>query len=533
MKRINFLIIIILLLGCTNNKKNAENEVSITVNTNQIINKMQGGFGASMHAIEDSITVSTIYKGKYRSWGGSVWGANPPLDDEVAWQKTFELSDWLGLDWCRVEIEHQMFKPEKEVFDTTCYEMKVLYKWLDYCQNNNIDVLLQEMWPNVEWLAHESFRDDPVELLRSAPNDFEAWADGIGQLLDFLVKDKNYTCIKWFSIANEPMEHWSWWKAKDGSPQDILPGLIAVKNEIDERKLPVQIAAPDFPMKYTHKGLDQHTIECCKYAGAYSFHDYAAKPDWWDKKPPILHSVQSLNDWKKQAVKDGNKPLFVAEFGTFMYGILKDTDGPSRYLSLIRDVQYVIRTSQVGVDAFNRWSLINRGDLDGQWQLIDTWDTKRFKPLPAEKIVPHKNSFNMYGLLPRFTAKYSEVIKTEVSGGKDTITIADLYERTDTLIRHVFASAFRCPKSGNYSVFINNDDKKPYPTLLKFDGLEKSKKLFYYYEVTEKDEDKEGIFIVPIREEMVKSGKISLILPPMSVVVLSNFKLNKSDKGIR
>jgi hypothetical protein len=47
-------------------------EVKITIDSNTVFNTMQGGFGASIHAIEDSLPVSTD-GGKYRSWGGSVW----------------------------------------------------------------------------------------------------------------------------------------------------------------------------------------------------------------------------------------------------------------------------------------------------------------------------------------------------------------------------------------------------------------------------------------------------------------------------
>jgi hypothetical protein len=36
---------------------------------------------------------------------------------------------------------------------------------------------------------------------------------------------------------------------------------------------------------------------------------------------------------------------------------------------------------EAGVSAFNRWSFTNRGDLDGQWQLIRTWDMENKKYL--------------------------------------------------------------------------------------------------------------------------------------------------------
>jgi hypothetical protein len=73
-----FAISMLLTLFCTCRNAQIQNHtVVIKPYSDQIINTMQGGFGASMHAIEDSLPVSTD-GGKYRSWGGSVWGG-PPL----------------------------------------------------------------------------------------------------------------------------------------------------------------------------------------------------------------------------------------------------------------------------------------------------------------------------------------------------------------------------------------------------------------------------------------------------------------------
>jgi hypothetical protein len=48
--------------------------------------------------------------------------------------------------------------------------------------------------------------------------------------------------------------------------------------------------------------------------------------------------------------------------------------GPSTWPAAIKDAELVVRALNVGAEGFNRWSFVNRGDLDGQWQLVDTWD---------------------------------------------------------------------------------------------------------------------------------------------------------------
>lgn len=60
--------------------------------------------------------------------------------------------------------------------------------------------------------------------------------------------------------------------------------------------------------------------------------------------------------------------------------------------------------TQIG---FNRWSFLNRGDLDGVWQMVDTWDSKQGALLKTFR--PRLNSYFTYGLISRLTAKHSSL----------------------------------------------------------------------------------------------------------------------------
>lgn len=494
--------------------------ITITIDPNTILNTMQGGFGASMHAIEDSLPVSTD-GGKYRSWGGSVWGGNPPVEDSVRWKSIYNHADWLGFDWCRVEVDHGMYEPEKGKFTWNNREMNILYRWLDYCQSRNVDVYFTEMWPDAKWLVHKNFLGDGVTELRSAPNDFGAWAKGYAHLLKLLIREKNYTCIKWVSVNNEPHEGWSWWKAADGSPQDILAGLQAMKPELDSLKLPCKLVATDGPFKYEIKDEAKYL----PYIGALAFHDYGSVFDWWTNFPYMAHTEKAMLNWKKFARENGNLPVFMAEFGSYLYGNDKDTDGPSRWLSLIHDAELIIRLTNAGIDGMNRWSFVNRGDLDGHWQMIDTWDPN--KRQLTESITPHPNSYYVYGLISRFTAKYSDVLKTTVSGGADTTTFVDSDGNRKPLQR-VFATTFRSPKSKTISMFIVNDSDTVRETDIDLSTLPEQS--WYFYELNQSAKDKADISLLPLREF---SGKKSVIqLQPLSLVLISGYKLMADEKGI-
>jgi len=64
-----------------------------------------------------------------------------------------------------------------------------------------------------------------------------------------------------------------------------------------------------------------------------------------------------------------------------------------------------------GVHGFNRWSSINRGDLDGQGQFIETWYPTANRLLA--QCTPHPNTyFRPADLLSRFKAKHSAVLDT-------------------------------------------------------------------------------------------------------------------------
>ena len=80
--------------------------------------------------------------------------------------------------------------------------------------------------------------------------------------------------------------------------------------------------------------------------------------------------------WTRQAHAEG-KPLFLSEFGTMAYGWVPDMPGPSCPQAALAGAEFVVRMLECGVDGMNRWSFLNRGDLDGQWQFVDTWDRKR------------------------------------------------------------------------------------------------------------------------------------------------------------
>jgi len=491
-------------------------EVRVTVDTARVVNTLRGGIGASWHAIEEPIPVSDkphpIFPNK--SHGGSGWGAYPPAEDEGAWAQIDRHARWLGLDWNRVEIEQRIYEPERGQFSWDNPEMRILYRILDWCERHQADVFLQQMWGNVRWNTFPEWRDDPVARVHSGPLSLEDFGEGLATLVEHLIKTKRYTCIRWLSINNEPNGNWSWWQAPPNHVLPLKPGLAAVRQALDKRGLSLPLSGPDRTggvPELNPKQFDFHEL-----LGAYDFHSYDENFDW-NNKGQMLRYDRNTAAWAAWAHQQG-KPLFMSEFGTMANGWGAAHRGPGSYESVLKDCELVVRRLNAGADGFNRWSFINRGDLDGQWQFIETWDRKAGKLL--QNYTPHPNTYFGVGLLSRFAAKHSAVLACQVEGGS-----LQKWQR-------VFATALRSPK-GNLTLMVINDAPAEFDLALELGGLARAG-TFYRYGITAQDRDRDDLKIAPQTEFPLSASKATLRdqLAPGSITIYSTYKLAHSDPGI-
>ena len=162
--------------------------------------------------------------------------------------------------------------------------------------------------------------------------------------------------------------------------------------------------------------IDGYAFDFHEFLGAYDFHSYGENFDWL-ARGAMAQADRNTASWTAGAHREG-KAFFLSEFGTMANGWGGDHPGPGSFPSVLKDAELVIRRLNAGVDGFNRWSFLNRGDLDGCWQFLDTWDPGQKRLL--DQFVPHPNTYFVLGLLTRFLAKHSEVLKCQVDGGRST-----------------------------------------------------------------------------------------------------------------
>ena len=464
-----------------------QTQTSIAIHCDQEEYKMAGGIGASWHAIsEDSIDESPEYKWalRYSNSRGSAWGGNPPVSNTHTWKQIYNHASWLGLSWLRVELSMRMYEPERDLFDWDNEEMLALYKILDWAEVNNADVFLQQMWSNVKWNAYPG-----VQPLLSAPKSLEDFAQGLAELLGHLLIEKEYTCIKWVCITNEPPGgSWGSWWSMGEKDAPITPALKEVRRALDEKKLKIPISGPDWT---DLPPFDATKIDFDDYIGAYDIHSYQGMDDAKQK---------NLEEWVNWA-RNHNKPLFLSEIGDMKLGWKDSNPGPKSFQAALSNAESILRGMEVGVSAFNRWSFTNRGDLDGQWQLIRTWDLEKKKYYETIEIEP--TAYYGYGIITRFSIKNSSVVFTEPISNTD-----------------ILSQSLKSP-GGEITTYIINKSNKEQTIKLTITGI--SNQHFFLYNVSEKEVVRPDYKMNPVKNITIKDGKeITLTIPGQSISAITH-----------
>ena len=483
----------------------AESSAILTVKANGPAHQMAGGIGASWHAIRVKQrfdgTLRYRYDVHHDNPQGSAVGANPPLGS-AAWKDIDRLGTWLGLDWLRVEMDRRMYEPQKGQFDWDNEEMRTLYRILDWCQRNDADVFLTEMWRNVDWLAYPD-----VHPLLSAPASPEDFAEGLAALADHLIRQKHYTCIKWLCIANEPPGGtWGYWWSRGPDDAPLTPAFKAVREALNRRGIDLPLSGPDWT---DLPKLEPARLDFTPYLGALDIHSYRAPND---------ETSRTIEEWARWAHQQ-RKPFFLSELGDMSLGWGTNNPGPRSFEAVLSNAEKILRGLNAGVDGFNRWSFLNRGDLDGQWQLVRTWDAEagRFRAHAEPEPVP----FYGYAMLTRFTAKHSRVLPCEWQ-----------LSSKDAAPPRVFAAALRSPQS-RLTLLLANRESAALAIHCCWQGLDR-KAVLHRYELTEEKAKKPGF-------RLASAGRLTLspsqsdfnyTLPPRSLVVFSSYDRKPEAPGV-
>ncbi len=144
--------------------------------------------------ITSNVIVSN-YIGNGPQWGGydvvPSWLGQPSLS-EADWNKIFDRLDYMRPQFIRMMVSAGWTYQEADGSLNVNKSEAILFKMLDYCQSRGITVQFGE------W-GHQEV---------SGVID-ENWLDNCASFLEYLKKDKAYSCIKYFTMVNEPNGDWS------------------------------------------------------------------------------------------------------------------------------------------------------------------------------------------------------------------------------------------------------------------------------------------------------------------------------------
>ena len=470
--------------------------MKVEVFTSEIQHTMQAGLGASWHAISKDIPLNNeLYKYPVRTNNsrGSAWGGNPPVTDTEAWKQIKEHASWLGLNFLRVELSQRMYEPERKQYNWDNDEMLALYKILDWCEENGADVFLQQMWHNVEWNSLPG-----VHPLISAPKDLADFAGGIATLINYLIHEKSYTCIKYFCMTNEPPGPvWGYWWDYGDTEGSIDEAWGRLKEEFDRRNINIPISGPDWTGL---PPLNKEILRFAKYLGAIDIHSYQGVTE---------RGEAILKDWAEWSHAQG-KPFLLTEIGNMSLGWGTDNPGPKSFDAAISNTCDIIRGMRAGVDGFNRWSFTNRGDLDGQWQLIKTFD--RENQVYLSEILPEPEAYYGFAMVSRFLAKYSSVVSCN-----------------NNLPDSLLMTAALLSPGGELSIFIVNLQENDVDISLQVNDF--PEKELHLYQASKALVNEPGYQTKAVMSFHCEQRRL-IKLPARSISTVSSYLLSPEDGGI-
>jgi len=230
---------------------------------------------------------------------GVQWSSYPWWDvSREDWNKVFRRVEFMRLPFVRVMLDAFWYckgfdEHGKPVYDWNTSYMRKLYKLLDWCEKNNAKVMIGE-WGR------------PAGKDLNLKNDDPKWTRIIGDFVEYMLREKKYTCLKYYNLVNEPHGSWSnitWdeWK----TAIDNLHKELTKRGLIDS----LPIASPDGDRKWTTKVLKDDQLR--NQTAIYDEHWYV-----YDREINRgLLELYTRDQLRQIHKKDPGKQFFLGELG--------------------------------------------------------------------------------------------------------------------------------------------------------------------------------------------------------------------------
>lgn len=140
-----------------------------------------------------SEVINPSFVGNGVQWGGyenmKDWTGKPSLSDSD-WEKLYQRVRYMRPPLVRIMVSSGWSYMTDNRFDPSKSE-PVLFKILDFCQAEGIAVMFGE-WGHIGGTSIDT-----------------NWLENSAKFIEYLLKTKGYSCIKYFNMVNEPNGDWS------------------------------------------------------------------------------------------------------------------------------------------------------------------------------------------------------------------------------------------------------------------------------------------------------------------------------------
>lgn len=248
-------------------------------------------------------------------------------------------------------------------------KVQMVCKLLDYCQKNNINVLIGDYGVPGFWGYPGNIErvDDP------------RFVDMTIQYLNFLIKDKGYTCITSYIITNEPNGDWA---CTRGDWDQWKSGVLMFVEAFKKAGLQLEISAPDVvemadkqSANYTgRQWVEMSVAEMDEVIGHYNIHCYADA--YFVRSGEFQTHHQEVAD----IIKPTNKRMIFGEIGV----LYKTGELGEEYAQRVLETPFASEDSQLfnhdyryGVDAADALIQSMKAGFHGAsaWMLDDAMHT--------------------------------------------------------------------------------------------------------------------------------------------------------------
>ncbi|OGU56169.1 MAG: hypothetical protein A2V66_09550 [Ignavibacteria bacterium RBG_13_36_8] len=234
--------------------------------------------------------------------------------------------------------------------------MQALYKHLDYCQNKGIDVVLCEWGIEPEWLN--------IGELNKVDN--PKYAEAIGEYMDYLLNTKNYTCIKYFELVNEP-------NFETQSFERWYEAVKNVYNEFIKRRIYYRLYFAGPGSSESNYWYNTTVDILWNIISTYTFHKYAKIEEV--KNGSFHEYVKDMTDYVYINDPDSkNKKVILGEAGMRDGQTTSANTNINSYYYGMFMADYAIQAARRGIHAVIAWMLDDNSHPDFQWGL---WNNKK------------------------------------------------------------------------------------------------------------------------------------------------------------